>query len=194
MIRLRKNYQQNLCGCGQGRPFVNLFYRIQFRFRLLIVSFLSLFYNDHLSRSYVFDTLMEPAFWFVDSFAKVLGPLFVVGVVVLKTSVVAIAYIVGLPYYWEHKVCANKFWWDFEEWLYTSTSLSGPEVPAQKEIFRDIPGAIARCKCTFSLIFLLQIFIFDTRSYLLFISESQFLLSWSCKLSTEWLPSCRSVF
>ena len=77
---------------------------MKFRFKLVLVSFLSLFYNDHLSRAYVFDTLMEPAFWFVDSFAKVLGPLFVVGVVVLKTSVVAIAYIVGLPYYWEHKV------------------------------------------------------------------------------------------
>ena len=104
MIRLKRNYQQSLCGCGHSRPFFNLAYRMKFRFKLVLVSFLSLFYNDHLSRAYVFDTLMEPAFWFVDSFAKVLGPLFVVGVVVLKTSVVAIAYIVGLPYYWEHKV------------------------------------------------------------------------------------------
>ena len=47
---------------------------------------------------------MEPAFWFVDTFAKFLGPLFVFGVVVLKSSVVIIAYVVGLPYYMENKV------------------------------------------------------------------------------------------
>jgi hypothetical protein len=29
---------------------------------------------------------MEPAFWFVDSFAKVLGPLFVAAVIFLKGS------------------------------------------------------------------------------------------------------------
>ena len=112
MIRFRKNIQQNLCGCDQGRSFSNLVFRIRFRLKVILVSLLSLVYNDHMSRSYVFDTLMEPAFWFVDSFAKVLGPLFVVGVVILKTSVVVIAYVVGLPYYWEHKV---RFEWFIDQ-------------------------------------------------------------------------------
>ena len=100
----RLNSHQNVCRCDQSQPPFGLYYRLRFRLRLVLVSVLSLVYNEHLSRSYVFDTLMEPAFWFVDSFAKILGPLFVLGVVFLKSSVVAIAYIVGLPYYWEHKV------------------------------------------------------------------------------------------
>jgi len=36
--------------------------------------FNSLFYNEHLSFNYAFDTLMEPLFWFVDNFTHVLGP------------------------------------------------------------------------------------------------------------------------
>ena len=105
MSKKLRHFQQNLCRCDPSRPSFSLYYRLRFRLRLVLVSFLSLFYNDHLSSSYVFDTLMEPAFWFVDSFAKVLGPCFVAGVIFLKSSVVAIAYIVGLPYYWEYKVC-----------------------------------------------------------------------------------------
>merc|ERR1719479_664693 len=53
--------------------------------------------------NYVFDTLMEPAIWFVDSFTKVLGPMFVMGVITLTLSVIYIAYYVGLPYYLEFK-------------------------------------------------------------------------------------------
>jgi palmitoyltransferase len=39
----------------------------------------------------------------VDTFAKALGPIFVFGDFVLTFSVVAIAYSVGLPYYWDNK-------------------------------------------------------------------------------------------
>lgn len=39
-------------------------------------------------------------FWFVDNFTHVIGPLFVCGVVVLTTSIVCIAYWLGLPYWW----------------------------------------------------------------------------------------------
>ena len=65
---------------------------LQKRLKLIQISALSLFYNDFLSWSYVIDTLLEPLLWMVDSFAKVLGPLFVAGVVILTSSVVAIAY------------------------------------------------------------------------------------------------------
>ena len=67
------------------------------------MAFWSLVYNEHMSWGYTFDTLMEPAFWFVDRFTLVLGPMFVVGVIVLTTSVIAIAYVIGLPYYLEYK-------------------------------------------------------------------------------------------
>ena len=43
--------------------------------------FLSLFYNSHLSWSYAFDTVLEPLFYLVDNFAKVLGPIFVAGAI-----------------------------------------------------------------------------------------------------------------
>ena len=33
--------------------------------------FLSLFYNCHMSWSYAFDTVLEPLFYLVDNFAKV---------------------------------------------------------------------------------------------------------------------------
>ena len=67
------------------------------------VTFLSLFYNDFISWPYVVDTLLEPAYWIVDTFAKALGPIFVAGDVILTSSVVVIAYSIGLPYYWENK-------------------------------------------------------------------------------------------
>ena len=55
------------------------------------------------SWSYALDTLLEPLLWMVDSFAKILGPLFVCGVFFMTTSCIAIVYWIGLPYYWSHK-------------------------------------------------------------------------------------------
>lgn len=85
--------------------------------------FRSLFYNHHLSQGYVSDVCMEPIFWFVDNFTHLLGPVsgdsfrfshqqplnkippffqfFVVGVILLTSTVVSIAYWIGLPYWWE---------------------------------------------------------------------------------------------
>ena len=71
--------------------------------QLFKITCLSLFYNDFISWSYVIDTLLEPGYWMVDTFAKALGPIFVIGDFVLTFSVVAIAYTVGLPYYWANK-------------------------------------------------------------------------------------------
>jgi len=62
-----------------------------------------MFYNDFISWSYALDTLLEPLLWMVDSFAKILGPLFVCGVFFMTTSCIAIVYWIGLPYYWSHK-------------------------------------------------------------------------------------------
>ena len=51
-----------------------------------------MFYNEHISSDYMFDTIMAPAFWFLDQFTAILGPLFVFLVVFLtvrkrKTSI-----------------------------------------------------------------------------------------------------------
>ena len=46
---------------------------------------------------------MQPAFWFVDGFTLVLGPIFVAMVIFLTTSVVFVTYWIGLPHYIEHK-------------------------------------------------------------------------------------------
>ena len=71
-------------------PWQHLKEKLQLRYRLVKITFLSLTYNEHLSWNYVFDTLMEPAIWFVDTFTKVLGPLFVSGCITLVFSVVFI--------------------------------------------------------------------------------------------------------
>lgn len=53
-----------------------------------------------MDQNYVADVLMEPIFYFVDNFTKVLGPFFIVAASVLTSSVVLICYIIGLPYWW----------------------------------------------------------------------------------------------
>ena len=65
-------------------------YRLQkyiaWRWKISKISFMSLFYNSHLNSDYVFDTLIQPAFWFVDHFTAVLGPIFVFLVIFLTVS------------------------------------------------------------------------------------------------------------
>ena len=56
--------------------------------RLIRVTFLSLFYNHHLSSDYVLDTVYGPLFYFVDNFSKIIGPIFVVGVLILNAAVI----------------------------------------------------------------------------------------------------------
>ena len=55
----------------------------RWRWKILKITMLSLFYNEHISSDYIFDTLMQPAFWFVDQFTAVLGPVFVCLVIFL---------------------------------------------------------------------------------------------------------------
>jgi palmitoyltransferase len=73
---------------------------VMMKARVVRLSLASLFYNEHMSVNYAFDTLLEPIFWLVDHFTGVLGPAFVTAVVGLTGSVVVIAYGIGLPYYW----------------------------------------------------------------------------------------------
>ena len=60
----------------------------------------SLMFNVHANSGYIADTLMEPLFWFVDRFTKILGPFFVAIVILLISLYVSIAYLIGLPFWW----------------------------------------------------------------------------------------------
>jgi palmitoyltransferase len=63
----------------------------------------SLFYNEHLSQSYLADILLQPIFKLVDSriFSRYLGRFFVFIVWLLTSIVVYTCYVVGFPYYWQ---------------------------------------------------------------------------------------------
>ena len=56
---------------------------IAWQWKITKITFLSMFYNEHISSDYIFDTLMQPAFWFVDQFTAILGPIFVFLVIFL---------------------------------------------------------------------------------------------------------------
>ncbi|XP_033606340.1 palmitoyltransferase ZDHHC16 isoform X2 [Cryptotermes secundus] len=73
---------------------------IRWQWRKINLSIYSLFYNHFMDQGYIADVCMEPMFWFVDNFTKFLGPFFVASVCGLTASVVAIAYWIGLPYWW----------------------------------------------------------------------------------------------
>ena len=64
----------------------------RWKWKIFRLTFLSLFYNEHFSSDYAFDTLMQPAFWFVDQFTAVLGPAFVSLVIVLTVGIVLLAF------------------------------------------------------------------------------------------------------
>ncbi|XP_026273524.1 palmitoyltransferase ZDHHC16 [Frankliniella occidentalis] len=67
----------------------------------------SLTYNHFMNSSYASDVVLEPMIWFVDNFTKFLGPFFVACVLALTSSVVAILYWIGLPYWWEKSPIAT---------------------------------------------------------------------------------------
>ncbi|KAH7980687.1 hypothetical protein HPB49_018232 [Dermacentor silvarum] len=48
---------------------------------------------------------MEPLFWIVDHFTKAMGPIFVTTVTIVACTVIVIAYMIGIPYWWENNKC-----------------------------------------------------------------------------------------
>jgi len=123
------------------------------RIRIIKIEFLTLFYNSHISTDYVFDTLVQPGFWFVDRCAGLLGPCFVILVTLLTFSVIFITYWVGLPYYLEHK----PFWFVcclivighylllnvvFNYWMALTTS---PGVPPHDIVLPEVVSICKKC-------------------------------------------------
>jgi len=123
------------------------------KFRALKITFLTLFYNSHFSADYVFDTLIQPAFWCVDTFTSIVGPLFVLLVTFLTMSVIFIAFWVGVPYYLEHKsflltsglvlfglyLMLNVI---FNYWMALTTS---PGLPPKDKILTEVSSICKKC-------------------------------------------------
>ncbi|XP_039490572.1 palmitoyltransferase ZDHHC16 [Drosophila santomea] len=77
----------------------------------------SLTFNAHMNSSYASDVCLTPIFWFVDNYTHCLGPFFVVGVAALTTSVVSIAYWIGLPFWWAKSQLMTYFLLVVGNWL-----------------------------------------------------------------------------
>lgn len=69
------------------------------RLKKLKLWFLTLFYHYSFNYDYVVDTLLEPLFWIVDHLSQSLGKLFVSSVVILVSSIVVIAHVLGIPFW-----------------------------------------------------------------------------------------------
>ncbi|KAL3271063.1 hypothetical protein HHI36_021563 [Cryptolaemus montrouzieri] len=116
------------------------------------ITIISLTYNHFLDSGYVADVFMEPLFWIVDNFAHVLGPLFVIAVTGLTTSVVVIAYWIGLPYWWERNCYVCVILVIIGHWLlvniafhYYKAVVTPPGYPPQGELITEAVSICKKC-------------------------------------------------
>lgn len=87
------------------RTFGRLRNRVRQKLAYPRIVFYSLFYNEFVDVYYVGDTFMEPLFWIVDHFTKAMGPIFVSTISIVGSAIIAIAYIIGVPYWWHRNWC-----------------------------------------------------------------------------------------
>ncbi|XP_046387169.1 palmitoyltransferase ZDHHC16A isoform X1 [Ischnura elegans] len=123
---------------------------MQRRWSMVKLFFNTLTYNYFVDQSYIADTLMEPMFWFVDNFTKVLGPFFVFSVCSLTLSVVFIAYWIGLPHWWNKSPSATIALLILGNWLFLNicfhfymAAATSPGYPPEDTL---IPEAVSICK------------------------------------------------
>ncbi|XP_038070729.1 palmitoyltransferase ZDHHC16-like isoform X2 [Patiria miniata] len=75
----------------------NVCSRVCDRYRYIKFCLRSLTYNFFTNRNMVLDTCMEPLFWLVNHITRYMGPLMVVLVTILSSTVVSVVYICILP-------------------------------------------------------------------------------------------------
>ncbi|XP_044741783.1 palmitoyltransferase ZDHHC16B [Chrysoperla carnea] len=116
------------------------------------LTILSLMYNEFCDQSYVADVCMEPIFWFVNNFTSVLGTFFVVAVCTLTTSVVSIAYWIGLPYWWNKSPITTVFLVIIGNWLlvnnvfhYYMAVKTSPGFPPENELITEAVSICKKC-------------------------------------------------
>ncbi|XP_064631480.1 palmitoyltransferase ZDHHC16-like [Lineus longissimus] len=114
-------------------------------FKLILYS---VFYNELNNYSTIIDASFEPLYWFVDNFTRYLGPLFVVLVVCLTTSVVVIFYICLLPEKYYMSLGWTIYHLIFGHWLlvnivfhYFMGAFTDPGQPPE-----SIPESVSICK------------------------------------------------
>ncbi|VVC36246.1 Hypothetical protein CINCED_3A005520 [Cinara cedri] len=81
------------------------------------IAFFNFVVNQNVSLERACDLLLEPLFKFVDNYTMILGRIMVILVVILTTFVVAIAYWIGLPYWWNNNKLLTVFLLIFGNWL-----------------------------------------------------------------------------
>jgi len=125
--------------------------RFKAKRRLFKLVLSSLFYNSFMDLFYVCDTAMEPLFWFVDHFTRFFGPVFVVGVCSLMASIVIIAHLVGIPYWWHRNAFALVILLIVGYWLlinvcfhYYMAAMTPPGYPPEQGDL--IPEVVSICK------------------------------------------------
>ncbi|XP_033757625.1 palmitoyltransferase ZDHHC16B-like [Pecten maximus] len=109
---------------------------------------MTLYYNHFTSFSVALETSLEPVFWFVDKFAKYLGPIFMTMVIFLTTSVVAIFYTCLLPHVYAQSTSRTIFHLVFGHWLlinivfnYIMAAFTNPGTPPI-----EIPETVSICR------------------------------------------------
>lgn len=114
------------------------------------VLYMTLYYNYFTTFLLAFETALEPMFWFVDRFARYLGPIFVTLVTVLTTSVVTIFYVCLLPHVAElYHIGWTIFHLIFGHWLlsnivfhYVMAVFTQPGTPPDQ----NVPEVVSICK------------------------------------------------
>lgn len=122
-------------------------------FEYLVLCTKSLFFNQHLSQSYIADICLEPIFKIVDSkfFSRFLGPFFIAAVSCLTAAVVYIAYWVGLPHWWNKSPETTIFLLIVGNWLlinvtfhYVMAAATNPGGPPKEEAYNAV-GICKKC-------------------------------------------------
>ncbi|EDV53458.1 palmitoyltransferase ZDHHC16 [Drosophila erecta] len=101
----------------RGHSTQELLFILRLRWSYMKHCWHSLTFNAHMNSSYASDVCLTPIFWFVDNYTHCLGPFFVVGVAALTTSVVSIAYWIGLPFWWAKSQLVTYFLLVVGNWL-----------------------------------------------------------------------------
>lgn len=108
----------------------------------------TLFYNEFSSCMVAMETAAEPLFWTVDKFSRYFGPIFMVLVACLTTSVVVIFYVCLLPHVFDQSLSKTMFHLIFGHWLlanivfnYVMAAFTDPGHPP-----REIPETVSICK------------------------------------------------
>nr|XP_027229278.1 palmitoyltransferase ZDHHC16-like [Penaeus vannamei] len=112
---IRRKVQQQLQGIYNFPHGTRKWFK--WKYGQILLTLKAIFYNEFMNSSYASEVLMEPMVWIVDHFSKALGPILVGGVITLTSSVVAIVYIIGLPYYWNKSPVLTSFLMVLGHWL-----------------------------------------------------------------------------